>query len=215
MLPFQPGVPPEQLRAILGSAVLRQVQLGWRVESQFDNQAVMRKGGDVNHLAHALAVLFTCGIWLPVWVILAVTGTEQRIMLTVDPNGVVLIDGRPAVPLPGVDPNAHAVAAVNIRRDLRQRARQQAAEDVMLARELRIGRPDLPRHYDDGGLVDLNHVPPGALLGLRGVTPQIAEHIVAVRDRVGAFTSAEELAATAGLHPDLTPEIREYGIFLP
>ena len=32
-----------------------------------------------------------------------------------------------------------------------------------LAGELRIGRPDLPREYDDGSLVDVNRVP-GAVL---------------------------------------------------
>ena len=36
----------------------------------------------------------------------------------------------------------------------------------MLARELRIGRPDLPRQYDDGGLVDVNNVPVGVLAEL-------------------------------------------------
>jgi hypothetical protein len=143
--------------------------------------------------------------------------------IAVDPHGVVLFNGRPAplgpvpgpVPGPPGNPNAQAVAAANMRRDLRRRAREQAAQDLVIARELRIGRPDLPRHYDDGGLIDINHVPPPALTMLSGVTPEIAEHIVAVRDQIGAFSSAEELAATAGLHPDLTPEIREYGIFLP
>ncbi len=226
MLPFQPGgrpLPPEQLRAILSSAILRQVYLGWHVETQLDGQAVLRKSNEVNHVAHALASVFTCGLWVPVWVILAVTGSEQRMTLAVDPYGVLLINGMPAQPLPlpgpmprpAGDSNARAVAAASARRDLRQRAREQAAEDLLIARELRIGRPDLPRHYDDGGLVDVNHVPAQTLTALRGVTPQVAEHIVAVRERVGAFTSAEELAATAGLHPDLTPEIREYGIFLP
>ncbi len=235
MLPFEAGgppLPPEQLKAILGSAVMRHVSLGWRIVTQYPGQTVMRRSNEVNHLAHSLATVFTCGLWLPVYVVLAVTSEEQRIALAVDPYGVVLINGLPApppslmpgpavpsprpvgVPLPG-DGNARAVAAANARRALRQKAREQAAEDLLLARELRIGRPDLPRHYDDGGLVDLNHVPAHALTTLRGVTPEIADQIVAVRDRVGAFSSAEELAATAGLHPDLTPEIREYGIFLP
>jgi hypothetical protein len=33
------------------------------------------------------------------------------------------------------------------------------APGPVLARELRIGRPDVPRQFDDGGLVDLNHAP--------------------------------------------------------
>ena len=102
-----------------------------------------------------------------------------------------------------------------MRRDLRRAAREQASQDLVLARELRIGRPDLPREYDDGGLIDVNHVPWRTLTVLSGVTPEIAEGIASLRERLGPFSSAEELVATADLHPDLLPEIKEYGIFLP
>jgi type II secretory pathway pseudopilin PulG len=53
-----------------------------------------------------------------------------------------------------------ALAAALQARQRREEAKAIAARDVDLARELRIGRPDLPRQFDDGGLVDLNHVPP-------------------------------------------------------
>jgi hypothetical protein len=48
-----------------------------------------------------------------------------------------------------------------------------------MTRDLRIGRPDLSRQYDDGGLVDLNTAPvqaPGASLrhGGRGITSSAA-----------------------------------------
>ena len=39
----------------------------------------------------------------------------------------------------------------------------------MLAQELKIGRPDLPRDYDDGGLVDVNHVPAAILAARLGL----------------------------------------------
>ncbi|MCO6007412.1 helix-hairpin-helix domain-containing protein [Actinoallomurus purpureus] len=227
-------LPPEQLQAILNNAIMRQASLGWRVQAQFDAQAVMVSGGQVNHVLHLLITLLLCGLWLPVWVILAITGTEKRLTIAVDPYGVLLFNGRPVPPmgpvgpmvgpvgpvgpLPGPPPgnvNAQAVAAANFRRDLRRKAREQAATDVVLARELRIGRPDLPRHYDDGGLIDVNHVPPQVLTMFSGVTPELAEHIARVRDHVGGFSSAEELAATSDLHPDLMPEIAEYAVFLP
>lgn len=226
MLPFPSGpLPPEQIRAILGSAIMRQVTLGWRVETHFENHAVMATGGRVNHALHAILTIFLCGAWLPIWVILAATGGEKRMILSVDPNGVVLINGQPAPlgPIPPGPPrppgppgvaNARAVADANLRRDLRRRAREQAAEDPGLARELGIGRPDLPRHYDDGGLIDLNHAPPAALTALSGVTPEIAERIASIRDEVGGFSSAEELMVTADLSPDLLNEIKEYGVFL-
>ncbi|MDN3352971.1 helix-hairpin-helix domain-containing protein [Actinomadura sp. DC4] len=228
MIPFPGGrpLPPERLRAILGNAIMRQVSLGWRIESQVDNHAMMVSGGDVNHLAHLLATLLTCGIWLPVWVILGVTGSEQRLSLTVDQHGNVLFNGRPAGPVvqprrgPAIPPrrgnmNASAIAAATMRRDLRRQAREQAAEDPALARELRIGRPDLPRQYDDGGLIDFNHAPGPALTVLSGITREVAERIVSMREHVGSFSSAEELVTTVDLHPDLILEIKEYGIFLP
>jgi hypothetical protein len=218
MIPFQSGpLPPDQRRLILNSAIMRQVSLGWRVETQLDTQAILSNGGQINHPLHLVLTVVTCGAWLPIWLILAITGVEKRITLQVDAHGVVLINGRPAPPLgaPGaVTGNAQAVAAANARRELRRQAREQA-QDVVLARELCIGRPDLPRHYDDGGLIDINHVAPTALTMLSGVTPEIAERIATLREQVGGFSSAEELAATADLHPDLVPEIKEYGIFLP
>jgi Helix-hairpin-helix motif len=221
MIPFNSGgpLPPDRLRAILGNAIMRQVALGWRIESQIENHAVMATGGEVNHVAHLIASVLTCGAWVPIWVILGVTGGEKRLAITVDPYGVVLFNGRPPVPPgnpgnPG-NANAQAIAAANIRRDLRRRAREQAAQDPALARELRIGRPDLPRQYDDGGLVDLNHAPVPVLTALSGVTLEIAERIVSMREHVGCFSSAEELVATVDLHPDLTPELKEYGIYLP
>jgi hypothetical protein len=222
MIPFNSGgpLPPERLRAILGNAIMRQVALGWRIESQIENHAVMATGGEVNHAAHLIASILTCGIWVPIWVILGVTGGEKRLTITVDPHGVVLFNGRPAGHAPRPRPsrtnaNAQAIAAANMRRDLRRQAREQAAQDPALARELRIGRPDLPRQYDDGGLVDLNHAPGPVMTALSGVTPEIAERIIATREHVGCFSSAEELVATVDLHPDLTLELKEYGVFLP
>jgi hypothetical protein len=206
---------------------MRQVSLGWRIESQFADYAVMATGGDVNHAIHLLATLLTCGAWIPIWVIMGVTGGEKRVTLSVAPNGAVLFDGRPAQGPIGRTPrgpvvrpwrgntNAEAIAAATMRRNLRKAAREQADQDLALARDLRIGRPDLPREYDDGGLIDINHVPPPALTVLSGVTSEIAEHIVATREHVGPFTSAEELVVTVDLRPELLPEIKEYGIFLP
>lgn len=227
--PVAPRVPPDQLRVILGSTIMRQVALGWRIESQVENHAVLATGGEVNHPAHLLITLLTCGLWLPIWVALGVTGAEKRVSLTVSPEGIVLFDGRPlAAPPPPVQPrrgpvvrpwhgngNAQALAAAKMRRDLRKAARELAEQDHILARELCIGRPDLPREYDDGGLIDVNHVPAHVLTTLSGVTPEIAERIVSTRDHVDRFSSAEELMTTTDLHPDLLSEIKEYTIFLP
>lgn len=100
------------------------------------------------------------------------------------------------------------------RRELRARAREIAREHPERALEMRIGRPDLVRAFDDGGLVDVNHVPAAALTAIPGVTPEQAAKIVRVRSDVGGFVSAEEVGVMAGLPPSLTPRIAEYGVFL-
>jgi hypothetical protein len=60
---------------------------------------------------------------------------------------------------PGVARNFQAIENIGLRRKLRDRARQIVSQNPELARELMIGRPDLPRTYDDGGLIDANYAP--------------------------------------------------------
>lgn len=62
-----------------------------------------------------------------------------------------------------------------------------------LAAELRIGRPDLRRNYDDGGLVDINHVPAEMIAWELGIPCLVAEEIVVQRKRIGGFYSADDL----------------------
>ncbi|SNS31208.1 Helix-hairpin-helix motif-containing protein [Actinomadura meyerae] len=110
--------------------------------------------------------------------------------------------------------NERAIELAKYRRTLREQARALAAEDPALARELRIGRPDAPRTYDDGGLVDVNHAPREIIEALPGMTPEIAERIVRHREEHGGFVSAEEMAVDADIPPDLLPEMAEFTIFM-
>ncbi|MEW9530393.1 helix-hairpin-helix domain-containing protein [Microbispora sp. NPDC049125] len=112
-------------------------------------------------------------------------------------------------------PNERALALARQRRTLRDQARELAQSDPSLARELRVGRPDLPRQYDDGGLVDLNHAPPHVVAGLPGMTPQLVGQILRARETVGCFVSAEDVSAAASLPPHLTSELAEYTVYLP
>ncbi|MGW4638049.1 hypothetical protein ACWEN6_05965 [Sphaerisporangium sp. NPDC004334] len=112
-------------------------------------------------------------------------------------------------------PNDHAVAFAQHRRELRQQARELVERDPSLARELRIGRPDLPRQYDDGGLVDVNHAPVNVIAGLPGMTPELAERVAEVRANVGGFISAEDMSIAVDLPPRLTAELLEMTIYLP
>ncbi|MFC6079719.1 ComEA family DNA-binding protein [Sphaerisporangium aureirubrum] len=111
-------------------------------------------------------------------------------------------------------PNDQAVAMAQQRRELRQQARELAERDPVLARELRIGRPDLPRQYDDGGLVDVNHAPAEVIASLPGMTGELAQQVVAARQEVGAFVSAEDVSIAVGLPPHLNADLVELTIYL-
>ncbi|MEV5825750.1 helix-hairpin-helix domain-containing protein [Spirillospora sp. NPDC052242] len=111
--------------------------------------------------------------------------------------------------------NEHAIEVAKFRRTLREEARELAARDPALARELRIGRPDEPRTYDDGGLVDVNHAPPNIIAALPGMTPELAERVVRRRAETGPFISVEEMVVDADLPPDVLPQLADFTIFLP
>ncbi|GAA1777928.1 ComEA family DNA-binding protein [Actinomadura chokoriensis] len=100
------------------------------------------------------------------------------------------------------------------RRDLRARAAALARDDPQTALEMGIGRPDLPRTFDDGGIVDINHAPASAIMTVPGITREQAEQIVRLRQDVHAFTSAEEVSAMADLPPHLTPTLAEHTVYL-
>src|SRR5438552_3485651 len=80
-----------------------------------------------------------------------------------------------------------------LRRTRRTQARALVASDPALAAELGVGRPDLDRQFDDGGLVDVNAVPVEVLATLPGFTGELADEVLQARDRVGQFFSPEDL----------------------
>lgn len=91
---FPQEVPSEQRRAALGQAVAREVSAGgWRIESQTDQQAVLVKGKDTNHVLHLIISLVSCGLWLFVWPILWYLNQRKTLILSVDAYGNVLRQG--------------------------------------------------------------------------------------------------------------------------
>src|SRR5205823_12081523 len=119
----------------------------------------------------------------------------------------------PPVPPPAVD---RALAAAGRRAQRREEARAILATKPALAAELRIGRPDLTREYDDGGLVDVNHVPAEVLVRELDMPDSMAATLVAARSRIGGFSSAEELVVYCdGLTPDRLNIVREQLAFAP
>jgi DNA uptake protein ComE-like DNA-binding protein len=109
--------------------------------------------------------------------------------------------------------NKEAVRAAQSRIERRKDARRLAQTDPTMARDLRIGRPDLPREYDDGGLVDVNQVPGATLASYLGLTPAEVTDVLAARDKIGRFVSADEVCAETSLSPDRVDELRDLMIF--
>ena len=109
--------------------------------------------------------------------------------------------------------NRAALAEARSRIERRKEARHLIAANPSLARDLKIGRPDLPRDYDDGGLVDVNHVPGPVLATTLSLAPDEVTDVMAARDRLGRFSSADELCAYTQLSPDRVDELRDLMIF--
>ncbi|MFG2110218.1 AfsR/SARP family transcriptional regulator [Micromonospora chersina] len=81
--------------------------------------------------------------------------------------------------------------------------------------DLRIGRPDLLRTYDDGGLVDVNAVPDPVLATLPGLTADQRRQVAVDRWLRGPYGSLEELAGRCHLPPAATETLRDVLLFLP
>jgi hypothetical protein len=108
-----------------------------------------------------------------------------------------------------------AVARALERRTKRHEARSLTEKDRGLARELGIGRPDLGRGYDDGGLVDLNSAPAELIAQVCDMDLQDAHRIVDARDlRGGRFFSMGEVFLDVALPLAAEEELRERGVTL-
>lgn len=159
------------------------------------------------HLFHLILTVLSCGVWLPVWVIHAIVMAVQKPQQTLPPV---------PQPMSPEEANRAAIEQANARARRRYEARALAMQNPMMARELLIGRTDVPaerRPYDDGGLIDVNSVPARELTRF-GIDSETAQRIVELREQTGGFTSAEELAMMADLPPRLVPELIEYGLYL-
>jgi hypothetical protein len=97
----------------------------------------------------------------------------------------------------------------------RRRAREILRAQPALAEDLRIGRPDLPRTYNDGGLVDVNHVPVDLLVHALEIPRETADRIVAERELRGGLSVPDDLAIYCGLPMERLAVIRDYLVFPP
>jgi hypothetical protein len=81
------------------------------------------------------------------------------------------------------------------------------------ARELRIGRPDLPRTISDGGLVDLNAAS-FHLLAMTSLKDQEVRMLLAARNAHGRFADLADLERSADLDPKTARWAGDYLVFL-
>lgn len=106
-----------------------------------------------------------------------------------------------------------ALSTARARVSRRQQARELVAGNPVLARELGIGRPDVPHDYDDGGIVDVNHVPGKVLLHSLGLTVAESASVITARARLGRFSGPEEVAAYTELTPERVDALRDWMLF--
>ncbi|MFK3981333.1 BTAD domain-containing putative transcriptional regulator [Micromonospora sp. NPDC050397] len=97
----------------------------------------------------------------------------------------------------------------------RQQARQLLGQYPAARYELHIGRPDLLRYFDDGGLIDINRVMDQVLWHLPGLTSEQGRQIAVERSQRGGFTSLEDFAARSNLSRTAVRSLQEFLLFLP
>jgi hypothetical protein len=139
-----------------------------------------------------------------------VLGVATFALMVVGTVHAFLLRGRVFAP-PATDP---VIAAAFATRQRREQARAIATRDLALARELRIGRPDLPRQFDDGGLVDVNHVPAQVLVQRLGLSVAQADKVVQARERLGGYAGPQELVASGELPEATVNTLRDRMLFL-
>lgn len=106
------------------------------------------------------------------------------------------------------------VAEARARQRVREEYRSLARTDPVIATEMGVGRPDLRRPFEDGGLLDLNALGAPALSHFGQLPLEIAERIVAVRESQGMLHSVDELLVHTGMPPAVVARLREYAVFI-
>ncbi|MEV4508040.1 AfsR/SARP family transcriptional regulator [Dactylosporangium sp. NPDC049525] len=80
---------------------------------------------------------------------------------------------------------------------------------------LAIGRPDLVRTHNDGGLIDVNGVPDFVIFKVFGTRRVLARRVVTERAVRGPFTSMLDLTIRCAVSADVTAAYNDRLLFLP
>jgi hypothetical protein len=86
--PIVPGRLPVDQRAAIMEQTLRDLTFrGYRIETVDGPRAIISMGEPVNHVLHVLLTVFTCGLWLPIWLLLIALGGMKRRHIHIDDYG--------------------------------------------------------------------------------------------------------------------------------
>jgi DNA uptake protein ComE-like DNA-binding protein len=97
---------------------------------------------------------------------------------------------------------------------VREQGRMLARTEPSKARQLGVGRPDLPDAFD-AELVDLNSAPATVIADVTGVAMTTAERVVAARSETSGFSSVEDLDLMVDLPPQELSRLRDAGVCVP
>ena len=81
---------PEERKELLARSIQNQLSQGKRridTRGDYDAVVVKRKNFDIGIGVHIALSIVTIGLWLFVWLILAMADKEQRFMVTIDEYG--------------------------------------------------------------------------------------------------------------------------------
>jgi len=111
-------------------------------------------------------------------------------------------------------PDQVKLEAAEARLRVREQALLLVREDPVRAKALGVGRPDEDLAYD-GGLVDVNSAPAQVIARLPHADEALAKRIVAVRERVGGFSSVQDLGLVLGLPAPVIDDWQGLVVCLP
>ena len=85
---FGKKISTSERKQILNEKIIMCQADGKRLESREDFQAVLVTQNKTNHVLHLVISFFTGGLWLPVWLLIALTRKNKREVLQVDESGM-------------------------------------------------------------------------------------------------------------------------------
>ena len=110
--------------------------------------------------------------------------------------------------------NDPAIEATAARIELRAQGQDLLETRSAIARDIGVGRPDVPGAHDYG-LIDVNHCPASTLTRPPGITDELAQQIADGREQAGGYSSVEDLGMLLTLPPATVELLRDLTVFPP